>query len=97
MVLRQPYRVHATGFGYIDQPKALTKSLLLGHAVPTGELDKKPGVHARPPFSVGVRPPETIGYYIDCDGTGICAHVKSIACPRSPPRDLTGRRRLPYV
>src|SRR5262249_31021678 len=75
MVLRQPHRGHAQGFGFIYKRKAFGKGLLLGHAVTTRKLDKQPEVHARPPFWS----PETHGYLCRCDGTGISARVKSPA------------------
>jgi hypothetical protein len=45
MVLGQPYRVDAAGFGFIHQAKTLGKGLTLGHSFTAGEFDKQPTIH----------------------------------------------------
>jgi hypothetical protein len=47
MVLGQPHRIDAAGLGFVHQPKALGKGLVLGHPFTAGEFGKEPEVHAR--------------------------------------------------
>src|SRR5712691_1577383 len=101
MVLGQPHRVHAAGLGFIHQCKTLGKGFLLTHPVTAGKLDKQPDLHARSPFSPRLRPLETLGYFLGCDGwyrnarprqEAVLSPSRKLCC--KPGRD--GKGKAPY-